>query len=112
MIRQHFTYNTGNLVSVLDLKQIPGGTLLHLRVKPGARKNEILGVHGGALKLGVIARPERGKANRGVLKLLAKLLDLAPSTIELVAGNTSQDKTVLVPLSAAEIGDRLKLGTD
>ena len=99
-------------VSNLDLKQIPGGTLLHLRVKPGARKNEILGVHGGALKLGVIARPERGKANRGVLKLLAKLLDLAPSTIELVAGNTSQDKTVLVPLSAAEIGDRLKLGTD
>ncbi len=99
-------------LSNLDLKQIPGGTLLHLRVKPGARKNEILGVHGGALKLGVIARPERGKANRGVLKLLAKLLDLAPSTIELVAGNTSQDKTVLVPLSAAEIGDRLKLGTD
>ncbi len=95
-------------VSNLDLKQIPGGTLLHLRVKPGARKNEILGVHGGALKLGVVARQEKGKANRGVLKLLAKLLDLAPSTIELVAGNTSQDKTVLVPLSAAQIGARLQ----
>ncbi len=96
-------------LSNLDLKQIPGGTLLHLRVKPGARKNEILGVHGGALKLGVVARPEKGKANRGVLKLLAKLLDLAPSTIELVAGNTSQDKTVLVPLSAAQVGDRLQV---
>ncbi len=95
-------------LSNLDLKQIPGGTLLHLRVKPGARKNEILGVHGGALKLGVVARPEKGKANRGVLKLLAKLLDLAPSTIELVAGNTSQDKTVLVPRSAAQIGDSLR----
>ena len=101
-----------NSLSALTLKEIPGGTVLHVRVKPGSRRNEILGVHDGALKLGVVARPEKGKANRGVLKLLAKLLDLAPSTIELVAGNTSQDKTVLVPLSAAEIGDRLKLGTD
>jgi len=95
-------------LSKLILKEIPGGTLLHLRVKPGARKNEILGVHGGALKLGVVARPERGKANRGVLKLLAKILDLAPSAIALVGGNTSQDKTVLVPLSATQIGNRLQ----
>ncbi len=93
----------------LDLKEIPGGTLLHLRVKPGARRNEILGVHDGALKLGVVTRPERGKANRGVLKLLAKILDLAPSEIELIAGNTSRDKTILVPLSAAEV--ETKLGT-
>ncbi len=96
-------------LSNLKLKEIPGGTLLHLRVKPGARKNEILGVHGGALKLGVVARPDKGKANRGVLKLLAKILDLAPSAIELVAGNTSRDKTVLVPLSAAQVGDRLQV---
>ena len=96
-------------LSNLNLREIPGGTLLHLRVKPGARRNEILGVHGGALKLGVVARPDKGKANRGAVKLLAKILGLAPTAIELVAGNTSQDKTVLVPLSAAQIGD--KLGT-
>ena len=95
-------------LSKLVLKEIPGGTLLHLRIKPGARRNEILGVHEGALKLGVVARPEKGKANRGVLKLLAKLLHLAPSAIALVAGTTSRDKTVLVPLSAAQIGNRLQ----
>ncbi len=99
-------------LSNLKLKEIPGGTLLHLRVKPGARKNEILGVHGGALKLGVVARPDKGKANRGVLKLLAKILDLAPSAIELVAVNTSLDKTVLVTISAEQNGDRLTSGTD
>ena len=95
-------------LSNLKLKEIPGGTLLHLRVKAGARKNEILGVHGGALKLGVVARPVKGKANRGVLKLLAKILDLAPSAIELVGGNRSQDKTVLVPLSATQVRDKLQ----
>ena len=95
-------------LSHLDLKEIPGGTLLHVRLKPGARKNEILGVHDGALKLGVVARPVKGQANRGVVKLLAKLLDLAPTAIELVAGNTSRDKTVLVPLSAAQVGHKLR----
>ena len=67
-------------LSNVNLKEIPGGTLLHLRVKPGARKNEILGVHGGALKLGVVARPEKRKANRSVLKLLARILDLRPAS--------------------------------
>ena len=74
-----------SLLSNLNLREIPGGTVLHLRVKPGARRNEILGVHGGALKLGVVARPDKGKANRGVLKLLAKILGLAPSAIPAAA---------------------------
>ena len=97
-----------NSLSALTLKEIPGGTVLHVRVKPGARRNEILGIHDGALKLGVVARPEKGKANRGVLKLLAKILDLAPSAIELVSGNTSKEKTIFIPLTVKEVGDRLK----
>ena len=82
--------------------------MLHLRIKTGARKNEILGVHEGSLKLGIAARPFKGKANQGVIKLLAKILDLAPSTIELVAGNTSRDKTVLVPLTKAQLTSKLR----
>jgi uncharacterized protein (TIGR00251 family) len=92
----------------LELKEIPGGTVLHVRVKPGSRKNEILGVQDGALKLGVVARPFKGKANLGVIKLLAKLLDLAPTSIELVSGNTSRDKTVLVPLTKAQLTKKLR----
>ncbi len=97
-----------NSLSALTLKEIPGGTVLHVRVKPGARRHEILGIHDGALKLGVVARPEKGKANRGVLKLLAKILDLAPSAIELVSGNTSKEKTIFIPLTTKEVGYRLK----
>ena len=82
----------------LDLAEVAGGTRLRLRVKPGARKNAILGTHDGALKLSVVTPPERGKANRSALKLLARTLDLAPSDIQMLAGASSQDKTVLVPL--------------
>jgi uncharacterized protein (TIGR00251 family) len=93
--------------SDLELVEIPGGTRLRLRVKPGARKRAILGVHVGALKLAVTTPPERGKANRSAIRLLAEALDVAPSEIELLAGHGSRDKIVLVPLPAATLVERL-----
>ena len=83
------------------------GTRLRLKVRAGARRDAIVGAHGGALKLQVIAAPERGRANRAVLELLARALDLASSTLELVSGHGSPDKVVLVPLSPAEVLRRL-----
>jgi len=91
----------------LDLAAIDGGTRLRLRVKPGARRNAIVGAHGGALKLGVTAAPEKGKANRAVLELLSGVLDVPVSSIELLSGASSQDKTVRVPLDPATVRERL-----
>jgi uncharacterized protein (TIGR00251 family) len=97
-------------ISGLDLTGSGSGTRLRLRVKAGARKTAILGVHDGALKVSVTTAPEKGKANKAVLELLASALSLSPSSLELVAGRTSPDKTVLVPLSAEEIRNRLGSG--
>ena len=94
--------------SELDLIDMGGGTLLRLRVKPGARKNAVLGVHGGALKISVIAAAERGKANRGALKLLGKVFDVPPSALEMVAGQSSPDKTLLVPMPPKLLRRRLR----
>ena len=92
----------------LDLVEVEGGVRLRLRVKAGARGNSLLGIHAGALKLSVTAAPEKGKANKAVRALLADRLGLSVSSIELLSGATSQDKTVRVPLSAA----RLRRGLD
>ena len=92
---------------MLELAEIDGGTRLRLRVKPGARKNAVLGVHGGALKVGVTAAPDKGKANRAVLGVLAEALDLAPSALEILSGHASQDKSVRAPLPPEEIRSRL-----
>ncbi len=94
----------------LELTGTAGATRLRLKVKAGARRNAIVGAHAGALKLSVTAAPERGKANRAVLALLAETLKLAPSDLELVAGPTSPDKTVLVPLSPSAVRERLGAG--
>ena len=91
----------------MELSPREGGTRLELRVKPGARRSAIVGVHGGALKVAVPAAPERGKANRAVLDLLGEALGLPPSSLRLLSGEASRDKTVLVPLPPAEVAARL-----
>jgi len=82
----------------LDLIEVEGGVRLRLRVKAGARRNALLGTHAGALKLSVTAAPEKGKANKAVLALLAGRLDLPASSLELISGASAPDKTVFVPL--------------
>lgn len=96
----------------LELGDWRGSTRLRLRVKPGSRKAGLLGVHDGALKVAVVTAAERGKANKSVMKLLARALDLAPGDLELAAGQTSQDKVVLVPLVPAEIRRRLSAAAE
>lgn len=87
----------------LELTACSGGTRLRLRVKPGARRTEIVGSHGGALKLTVASAPERGKANRAVVKLLAEALGVPSSSVTIAAGATSQDKVVEIALAPAAV---------
>jgi hypothetical protein len=87
---------------------VPTGTRLRLRVKAGARRSEILGVHAGALKLAVNAAPERGKANRAVLALLAEALGVPPTRLQLLSGETSPDKVLQVDLAVDAVRQRLQ----
>lgn len=80
----------------LEVTEQAGRFILRLRVSPGARKARIAGPHGGALKLAVTEPPERGKANEGVIALLAAALGLAGRDIEILSGHTSQDKRVAI----------------
>jgi uncharacterized protein (TIGR00251 family) len=81
---------------------------LRLRVSAGASRRRVLGVHGGALKLSVKAPPERGKANKDVLALVAETFSLAPSDVEIVSGETSPDKVVRLPLASDEAVRRVR----
>lgn len=85
------------------------GVRLRLRVKPGARRDRLIGTYGEALKLEVRAAPERGKANAAVVRLLAIAFDVKRPDVELVSGTGSQDKTVEIRnADIAAIVDRLR----
>jgi uncharacterized protein (TIGR00251 family) len=67
---------------------------LALKVSPKASRDAITGWRGEVLKVAVTAAPERGKANAAVIDLLARSLGLPRSSIRVLRGETSQDKTV------------------
>ena len=68
------------------------GCLLLVRVTAGAKRNVAGGIHQGALKISVTQIAEKGKANKEVLKLLAKAIRVKKSQLQLKSGETSRLK--------------------
>lgn len=81
---------------MIALEPHPEGVVLPVKAQPGARKSEIKGEHGGALKIAVTQVAERGQANKALVELLSKRLRIAKSRIELLAGETSSQKRLLL----------------
>ncbi|NOZ20119.1 MAG: DUF167 domain-containing protein [Planctomycetes bacterium] len=65
-------------------------------VQPGAKRDRIVGEHGGHLKVAVTAPPEGGRANKAVAALLAKELGTKKSSVEIVSGAASRKKRVAI----------------
>jgi uncharacterized protein (TIGR00251 family) len=72
------------------------GVILRLHVQPGAKKTEVVGLHGEALKIRLAAPPVDGKANTCLMAFLADQLGVAKSAISLMSGDTSRAKRVRI----------------
>ncbi len=81
---------------MLNVAKTDAGVILCVRTTPGSSKNRVLGEYGGRLKLAVTAAPERGKANKAVIELLACSLRIHESSIQLISGESSRDKRLLI----------------
>ncbi len=93
----------------LELSDVEGGCRLKVRVKPAARQNTVIGPYGGRLKMTVTAAPAKGKANEAVERLLAAFLNLGTSRVRVIAGFSTQEKTVLLEgCSASEVRRRVE----
>lgn len=88
------------------------GVILSIRTQPGSSKNRIIGEYGGRLKLAVTAAPEKGKANKAIIELLADTLRIHESSIHIISGETSRDKRLLIEgLVPEDISSLLNLET-
>lgn len=84
------------------------GVLLTLHIQPGAKKSEVVGLHGDALKLRLAAPPVDGRANEALIDFLARALGVAKTHITLVAGQTSRSKRVAITgVGAAAVEQKL-----
>lgn len=75
---------------------IDGTVILRIQVVPGASRNEIVKVENETVMVRVTAPPVKGKANKAVVKLLARTLGLKKGQVEIVTGRTSRHKKVKV----------------
>ncbi len=82
---------------------------LQLRVRPRSRRNTVELGDAGLVTVRVTAAPERGKANKAVVALLAKTLGVPRSSVTLVRGLTSRDKVVRIDgMTEGEVRGRLR----
>lgn len=69
---------------------------LTLHVQPGAKRTELAGLHGDALKIRLAAPPVEGRANEALLKFIAGLFDVPVRQVELKQGGQSRHKVVAI----------------
>lgn len=87
---------------MIALESHSQGVILPVRAQPGARRNELRGSQNGALKVCVTQAAEKGKANKAVIEVLRDALDLRKSQVDLLSGETSQQKKFLIRGIASE----------
>lgn len=81
---------------MIPLEANDDNVIIPLQAQPKARKNGINGIHDGCLKVAVTEAPEKGKANKAIIKVLAAALGLKKSQLTIIAGETSSRKKLRV----------------
>jgi uncharacterized protein (TIGR00251 family) len=74
--------------------------ILTLHVQPGAKRSEVSGLHGDALKIRLAAPPIEGRANEALLRFIADSFEVPVRNVELMRGGQSRHKMVKISGSA------------
>lgn len=82
-------------------------TILTLYIQPGAKHNQICGLHNGALKIKLATPAIEGRANEALLQFIAKLFKVPQRHVELRKGNKSRHKIVAINGSSINPEDML-----
>jgi uncharacterized protein (TIGR00251 family) len=78
------------------IREASGGVLISLLIQPRASKNEVSGPQGDRLKVRLTAPPVEGAANKMVVTFMSKCLGVSKSDVEIVSGQSSRQKQVLI----------------
>jgi uncharacterized protein (TIGR00251 family) len=78
------------------------GVVLVLHVQPGAKRTEVAGLHGEALKIRLAAPPIEGRANEALLRFIADHFKVPLRSVELKQGGQSRHKRIAVCGSTVE----------
>jgi len=88
--------------SELKIREQGGISSFAVRVQPRASREEIAGVHDGALKIRLTAPPVEDRANEALRRLLASRLKVPVSAVRIAAGERSRTKRVEISGASAD----------
>jgi len=78
------------------IQETPEGVIFKAVIQPRGSRNEIVGLKGDALKIRLTAPPVQGAANKMCIEFLAKSLKVRKSDVEIVRGQSSRTKQIMV----------------
>lgn len=82
-------------------KETDNGILISFKISPNASKNEIIKTDEG-VKIKITAQPIDNKANKALVEFLSKQFKIPKTSIEIVKGHTSKEKTLLLKTDKPE----------
>lgn len=83
-------------MAMLWIQETPEGVIFKAAIQPRGSRNEIVGLKGDALKIRLTAPPVQGAANKKCVEFLAESLKVRKSDVEIVQGQGSRIKQILV----------------
>jgi uncharacterized protein (TIGR00251 family) len=81
-------------VNALRIASVNGRVRFSVHVQPRASRSEIVGLHGGALKVRVAAPPVDGAANEALVDFFSSLFAVGRRAVRILAGTHSRSKIV------------------
>jgi uncharacterized protein (TIGR00251 family) len=77
-----------------------GAWIVCVRAQPGARRTEVAGLHGEALKIRIAAPALEDRANEALIEFVARRLGVAKRDVTLESGGKSREKRLRVSAAA------------
>jgi uncharacterized protein (TIGR00251 family) len=71
-----------------------GALVIAIHAQPGAKRTEVVGLHGDALKIRIAAPALEDRANEALIEFVASKLGIAKRDVVLVSGEKSREKRI------------------
>ncbi len=83
------------------IKETSEGLLIRIKIVPNSSKNDLI-IEDEFIKVKVTAQPIENKANKALVEFLSKRFKVPKTSIEIVKGDTSKEKTLLFSIKDEE----------
>ena len=77
------------------IRDVSEGLIVRVKIVPNSSKNDII-LEEEFIKVKVTAQPIENKANKALIEFLSKSFKLPKTGIEILKGETSKEKTILL----------------